>query len=72
MRTSKRALYELAGLEEKSLRKRNRAATRIPRSHRRFWCAKCDANLVHEEERCGVCGFCHLLDSGVLARREIA
>lgn len=40
-------------------RKLNRLNSRMPKVHKRFWCDKCDRNLVHMEDKCEVCGHVH-------------
>ncbi len=57
MWAGRKNLLDLVGLGEPSLQKRNRIASKIPRPHRRMWCSRCDANLVHRAQKCEVCGF---------------
>lgn len=71
MTTPSNALRELAGLNEPTLRHRNRTMRRLPRSHNRFWCGGCDANLVYASETCQVCGSRHL-ERMPMKLREIA
>lgn len=37
----------------------NREKKRKPKSCKRFWCHKCDANKVYLNEKCQVCGMTH-------------
>ncbi|MBC8737170.1 hypothetical protein F6X40_10155 [Paraburkholderia sp. UCT31] len=53
---------------EEPTRKLNRLKRRMP-TKGRFWCWRCDHNVVGRNERCSVCGYVHT--PGLLHRREI-